>query len=452
MEEVTSVNDRVLLVDSYSDDSRRLHESLKQAGISCPVYTLEEDGFLPEGVMSAYGYFLGDYSKKEGGNHRPRYFNEIEAPEFWEISGSASGGSIHNLNQERAKIFYAEPKHNRFVRVVDWYDDKGVVSYSDHYNQYGFLYARTIFNAKGQKVNKTYFSTDGRVAVEENFVTKTMILTEGNKITMFSNKMKFYLYFAEKAGLQYKKVYYNTLSTPFFISQALSAEQKGDVLFWQEPERGDIPGNMTSILNRTSPRTRMIYVQNRAAYEKMLALGADPSVVKQLGYIYPFVRENGFKKEALICTNSDQVEHLKELAEALPDVKFHVAALTEMSSKLMSFGTYTNISLYPNVKMKVLDMLFETCDIYLDINQGSEIVSAVYKAFLQNQMIFAFKETLHQMAYVEKSQIYPVADYEKLIMDLRVTLADQELWKAKLQAQRGYALSEDAKAYKEALK
>lgn len=39
---------------------------------------------------------------------------------------------------------------------------------------------------------------------------------------------------------------------------------------------------------------------------------------------------------------------------------FHVAAITEMSSKLMSAGQYDNVSLYPNVKMSVLDSLLRS--------------------------------------------------------------------------------------------
>lgn len=34
------------------------------------------------------------------------------------------------------------------MKIVDWYDDTHVVRVSDHYNKYGFLYARTIFNKK----------------------------------------------------------------------------------------------------------------------------------------------------------------------------------------------------------------------------------------------------------------------------------------------------------------
>lgn len=34
------------------------------------------------------------------------------------------------------------------MKIVDWYDDTHVARVSDHYNKYGFMYAKTIFNKK----------------------------------------------------------------------------------------------------------------------------------------------------------------------------------------------------------------------------------------------------------------------------------------------------------------
>ena len=81
-------------------------------------------------------------------------WRSIKVPEYWEISANNTSGKVHNMDRERARIFYAEPFHKRLVRVVDWMDEKGVVRYSDHYNKYGALYARTIFNNKGKNHRK----------------------------------------------------------------------------------------------------------------------------------------------------------------------------------------------------------------------------------------------------------------------------------------------------------
>ena len=439
----------VLLFDNYLADSQSLHTSFKMAGKHYPVAVIEDDGFLPDDVISVYGFFLGDF--KASGKHpgKPRYFNQIPVPEYWEISANNSGGKIHNLSHERGRIFYAAPAHKRLVKVVDWLDEKGVVRSSDHYNKYGALYARTIFNAKGQKVNKTYFSAEGKEVILENYVTKDIILNEGDAVKIFRSVTDFVCYFMQKSGFDKKRIFFNTLSTPFFVSQRMPADKRGDVLFWQEPERGDIPGNMRIILENRATRATKVMAQRKAAYKRLLELGAPGSVVQNLGYIYPFKKENLHRPQVLICTNSDRIAKCREIVEALPQMHFHIVAITEMSSKLMSMESYTNVTLYPGVKMAIADELFRKCDFYLDINHEGEILSAVQKAFLHNHLILAFQETAHNLNYVAPEHIYQMNDVSSMISLLNALLADADLVKHHMELQHNAAMLEKKEAYLE---
>ncbi|MBO5176972.1 MAG: accessory Sec system glycosylation chaperone GtfB [Lachnospiraceae bacterium] len=437
----------VLLLDNYGEDSKKLHTSFLQAGKKYPVFVIEEDGFLPEGVTSVFGYFLGAFATSEKVPGKPRYFNQITVPEYWEISANNNSGKVHELNKERARIFYAEPKHKRLVKVVDWYDDRGVVRSSDHYNRYGALYARTIFNSKGQRVNKSYFNAEGKEILTENYVTRDIILNDGDVVRIFKNKHEFTTFVLQKAGYAGHRIFFNTLSTSFFVSERLPENGNGDVLFWQEPISDEIPGNMRLILNGTSNRAAKIMVQSEEAYRKLLALGAPAEKLRRLGYIYPFVKENLGKKEVLICTNSDRIAEVEKIVEALPELHFSIAAITEMSSKLMSMEKYSNVSLYPGVKMKVLDELFMKADFYLDINHESEIVSAVEKAFLHNQLIFAFKETLHNAFYVATEHIYTVDRVNELVLDIKAVMGSTALLKEYLERQKKAAMQESAETY-----
>ena len=45
----------VLLLDDYSSDSQKLHQSFRLAGYEYPAAVIEDDGFLPEDVISVYG-------------------------------------------------------------------------------------------------------------------------------------------------------------------------------------------------------------------------------------------------------------------------------------------------------------------------------------------------------------------------------------------------------------
>ena len=66
-EDKNMIDDAILLMDNYGPDSQALHTSLKLAGFDCPAVVLEDDGFLPEDVMSVYGFFLGDFKAAMGG-------------------------------------------------------------------------------------------------------------------------------------------------------------------------------------------------------------------------------------------------------------------------------------------------------------------------------------------------------------------------------------------------
>lgn len=447
MEKHTELNNALLLFDIYSEASQSLHTSLKSAGYDGPAVVIEDDGFLPDDVISVYGYFLGDFKAVLGEDAAPKYFNEIKVPDYWEISGTNNNGKVQDLYKERGRIFYAEPKHKRFVKIVDWYDERGIVRSSDHYNRYGAIYGRTIFNANGQRVNRSYFSADGKEVIVENFVTGDIILNEGDTVRVFHNKTDFVLHFFVRAGFKQSRLFFNSLSTPFFVSNRLRSQVKRDVLFWQEPTGEEIPGNMQMIFNGEASRTATVVVQNRASYDKLISLGAKKDMVKKLGFIYPFEKENGYQPEALICTNSDHIEHMEELIKALPQLHFHIAALTEMSSKLTGMGSYDNVSLYPGVKPGVLDGLFYKCDYYFDINHESEIVSAVRRAFLHNHLIFAFKETVHNEDYIAKEHIYPSADVQQMISDVEAIMGDVKILRKYLQRQKKAAMSETVKGY-----
>lgn len=447
-EDKNMIDDAILLMDNYGPDSQALHTSLKLAGFDCPAVVIEDDGFLPEDVMSVYGFFLGDFKAAMGGKARPKYFNEIPVPEYWEISGTNSGGKVQDLYRERGKIFYAEPKHRRLVKVVDWYDERGVVRSSDHYNRYGALWGRTTFNAKGQKVNRTCFGADGREIIVENFVTGDIILNEEEEVRIFRNKTEFALHFLVRAHFKQSRIFFNSLSTSFFISNRLNSQMKRDILFWQESVRDEIPGNMQIIFRGEASRTATVVVQRKDAYDRLIALGAPGDMVHKLGFLYPFARENAHRPEALICTNSDRIEHCEELVKALPQMHFHIAALTEMSSKLTGMDRYDNVSLYPGVRTAVLDELFETCDYYFDINHESEIVSAVRRAFLHNHLILAFRETLHNGEFTAAEHIYPAVEWERMKADVEAALGDGKALKKMLQKQKKAALAESAESYR----
>ena len=444
MERSSGLTDTVLLLDNYGEESGLLHQSFRKAGFTGPVIVIGDDGFFPEDVISVYQYFCGDFRESDKVPGRARYFNQINVPDYWEISGNNSDGRVHDLYRERGRIFYAEPKHKRLVRVVDWMDEKGTVRSSDHYNRYGTLYARTFFNKDGKRFCRAYFDAEGRETILENFVTHDIILNRDGRVYVIKSLVDLVLKILEEMGAMGSRIFYNSLSTPLFVSERMPADRKEDVLFWQEGARNDVPGNMQLILNGRAKRTKSIYVQKKDSYGKLVELGASREVLKPLGFAYAFERENTFQNEALICTNSDRIEKCEELIKALPQMRFHIAALTEMSSKLMSLSQYPNVTLYPGARTAKIMKLFDACDYYFDINYETEIMSAVKQAFLHNQLILGFKKTLHNRAYIAAEHVFD--KHEEMIAFLNKVMGQEDMIKRQIDLQKNAAMSEDVAA------
>lgn len=442
----------LLLLDHSGKESDMLLGSLKAAGFDGPVIVCDDDGFLSEGVVSACRFFCGEYRDRPGIPGKPRYFNQINVPDYWEISGNNSNGTVKDLYRERGKIHYSGSGNKRLVKAVDWKDEKGIIRSTDYYDAFGALYSRMIYNKDGKRIIKTWFDADGCEILTENCITRDIVLNRAGKTVFFRNRTQLILKLIEELKMKDARIFYNSLSTPFFVSESLPAtEEKGDVLFWQEGPRNDIPGNMLGILNGSSPRTGRIFVQKKESYKRFAELGTPTEIVRPLGFVYRYGENNKHGNQVLICTNSDNIEKLKELVEGLPNMYFHVAAITEMSQKLLNFGKYDNVSLYPGADMPLFHELFEKCDYYIDANHGGEIVSAVESAFLHNQLILAFKETMHNGDFVAQEHVFMADDYLAMI-ELIKKLADNaaELDRH-LGIQRAASMAERPEDYKEKL-
>lgn len=399
------------IFDKYDDDTKDLHNSLKLAGFDYPTVVLDDNGHLEDGVMSPYQFFMGE----EDNLLKPRYFNQIDKPDLWEIESLNSQGSVFEYNIEKASIFYVEPKEKRLVRTVEWKDTNGKVRSVEYYNKYGRKYAHTVYDVNQISTFTTYYHVNGREAIVENHLTGSIVLTEedGNKI--FSSKIEFLHYFLKKAKLDTSKFLYNRLSLPFLMTYYYN-EPGRDYLVWQENINNEIPGNMLAALSNQNRHVEVM-VTEKENYEKIMNIIDDQykNRIHLLGKIYNPLREIKYNNKILIATNSDQIEKLEELVSELSDFEFNIVALTEMSDKLTNFGLYANVRLYPNVRGNKLTELWNECSFYFDINHHGEILNAVRTAFDNNMVILGFESTLHNKKYVIDNCIYNENDYDKII-------------------------------------
>lgn len=435
------------LFDNYSQETRDLHLSLKKAGYDIPTIVIDANGFLPEGVISPYTYFLNNQKDTVRGC----FFNEVPVPDFWEIHGDGSSATIHNYEKEQGRIQYHTDSNNRIVEFVEWLDDQGRLYQIDRYDKFGNLFAKTTVNTEGQHLITTYLDANNKEVIVENLSTGDIILSlENEPLLIFHGKVDFIKFFITYVGLDQSHIFYNTLSYSFLVSHYSNEVSGSDILFWQEPIANEIPGNMSLILNSDSHRTKKIVIPNHETYQRALELVDEDKKHRfaSLGYIYDFKRENNGHKDAFIFTNSDQIEGLAVLAEKLPEMKIRVAARTEMSPALMSMVKYPNIMLYQNIDQERIDEVFAECDILLDINYYSEVMNATRQAFENNMLILSFSQLLHNSRYVAKDAIFDKNDVDGMISKIQTILADKAALNHYLEQQRQQADALSVEAFR----
>lgn len=410
----------IQLFDVYNQESQDLHYSLTAAGLSDLTVVIEPDGFLPDGVVSPFTYYLG-YDRG-----KPLYFNQVPVPDFWEIAGNNQFGTINDLNQERAMIHFADGLQARLVKKVEWKTPAGRIFQVDHYNRFGACFAKTTFDASGQAIMTSYRNVDQKEVILENHVTGDILLTlEGQGLRHFSGRVAFIIDFLQGLKVNLDHLLFNTLSTSFLTSFHFPDKSGQDILVWQEPLHDDIPGNMQLILENDQLRAKTIIIPDYATYERALQLTDEKFHHKfsHLGYHYHFKRDNFVRPDALIVTNSDQLEQVEKIVESLPNVTFRIAAVTEMSSKLLDMLRYPNVVLYQNASPQKIQDLYQLSDIYLDINYGNELLQAVRQAFEHNQLVLAFEETAHNRRYTAPNHIFAKEAVDDMIHTIELAIS-----------------------------
>ena len=410
----------IQLFDVYNQESQDLHYSLTAAGLSDLAVVIEPDGFLPDGVVSPFTYYLGYDSGK------PLYFNQVPVPDFWEIAGNNQFGTINDLNQERAVIHFADSLQARLVKKVEWKTPAGRIFQVDHYNRFGACFAKTTFDASGQAIMTSYRNVDQKEVILENHVTGDILLTlEGQGLRHFSGRVAFIIDFLQGLEVNLDHILFNSLSTSFLTSFHFPDKSGQDILVWQESLQDHIPGNMQLILENDHLRVKTIIISDYATYERALQLTDEKFHHKfsHLGYHYHFKRDNFVRPDALIVTNSDQLEQVEKLVESLPRVTFRIAAVTEMSSKLLDMLRYPNVVLYQNASPQKIQNLYQLSDIYLDINYGNELLQAVRQAFEHNQLILSFEETAHNRRYTAPNHIFAKEAVDDMIQTIELALS-----------------------------
>ncbi|EGQ2729099.1 accessory Sec system glycosylation chaperone GtfB [Staphylococcus pseudintermedius] len=441
----------VNLFEYFNSDTRELYETLRISGHHDETIVLVDDGFLPEGIRSPYQFFA-NYQVPD--KQRARYFNEVPVPRYWEIEGNNDEAWVKDMSDRRAMIYFHPSEKRRLVSHVEWLNRKGQLQYVDHYNQHGFRYAQTVYDLTGNMIFRSYLDQQGNEVIYENFVASSVILTWKGEQYHFSDSIDFYTFFLKAIDVNLENIVINSLSTPFLILYQLDIPGN-DILFWQETSYGEIPGNMRVILEKDTPRHCRILIPEREEYENIYAQLTDEErqFIAHSGYLYNYQSENNYTMNILTMTNSDQIENLEAIVQSCPFAQFHIGAVTEMSSKLTAFERYANVHLYQAIELDTVETVYRKCDVYLDINNGGEIINAVKKAFDFNMLILGYSDIAHNRRFTAPENLFEKEkDASALIQALKDINLKKRYFKLRLQYQQDHANETTIEAFNQIFK
>ncbi|MCE4957556.1 accessory Sec system glycosylation chaperone GtfB [Macrococcoides caseolyticum] len=406
------------LFQQFDEDSIAIYQSQKRAQLNIPTIVIHDDGFLPEDIMTPYRFFANNNPKPIRG----RYFNALEVPEYYEISGDNQQARVSHLSDTVARIYYRLNFKRRIIERVEWLDKAQQVVLTEHYNQYGDKFKEINFNESGEVIFERYFNDRNQEVIYINHKTQSITLQYNGQVRSFASMASFLSTYFLLADIDTTSFVINRLSLPLFT--VLKQGKGKDILFWQES--GDaVPDNMRHILEDVTHRQFKIIVPHRRAYEQLIKLLPDyTQKIKLSGYLYQYMRKWVNTKEVVTLTNSDHIDYLDEIVSACPDYTFHIMAVTEMSSKLKAYMKYKNVKLYPNASLSQMRDIYARSSIYLDINNGNEIMNAVRSAFDYQQVILGFNEVAHNEIFTNPTMLFDKKDYLFLIEKLQTLQQD----------------------------
>ncbi len=377
----------IVVFNKYTDNTRKIQETMQCMNLNIKFVVLRDDGFLPAGVLSPYTYFVYEQNQ-EILEEKELYYNFLEVPEFWEIRSVGMRGAIYDMGCKKADIYFAESSEKKSVQRVEWCMENGWVYKIDYYNKYAMKFASEFFDMDRNIESKVFYSVRNQEVIVEQPQNDTITLLACGKMkAFFTSYAEFVEYYLEEVGQDEKRI-----------------------LFIQDKEELSLLKLNPDVKNKWE----YILFPNNELLDEYSRMG------EKNGYCFYVIPKeypiNDAKGEALILTSSDQLEGIEYLIHELSEVTFHIAASTQVSDKLYKLGEQVNVKIYPQISMQDLNILWNKCDFYLDINYYWETFNAIDAAHQRNLLIMGFENTLHRRELVAKECIFPKGNAEKLAL------------------------------------
>lgn len=429
----------IIFSKKYTEDIEKLRVTMDCLRADARIIVLEDDAFLPKGISSPLEYYISKQNYEEH-VERELFYDSLPVPEYWEIYLEGTSAEVYNLGHKRGTIYFCGRSSRRtdsklgmdnaskvidlpesagnadsmemvkkgVVERVEWYMENGWIYRVDFYNKYGLKYASEFRDVDGNVESRVFYSDKNQEVIIEYPGNDVIALLENGMVKAFFNsRAEFIKYYIAEVAAEENRI--------FFVQDDSMLES-------------------LSIKPDEEQAWEYVLFPNDDLLNKYMDMGGKNGIrFYAIPEHYP---ENKGKGEALILTNSDQIEKLEELTQELPDVTFHIAANTLVSDKLKEIGKQENVNIYPCVSQEVLDKLWDRCDFYLDINHWNEIRDAVNVAHQKNLLIMGFENTLHHKELLVEGCIYQAQEYKKMVLVVKYILKSLELMQKLLLVQQ----------------
>ncbi|MCY3031105.1 MULTISPECIES: glycosyltransferase family 2 protein [Aerococcus] len=133
-----------------------------------------------------------------------------------------------------------------------------------------------------------------------------------------------------------------------------------------------------------------------------------------------------FSYHAFTLTYSADLEHVEDLAQALPDLCIHIAAYTSVAPNLIDLAErLENIFIHPLAHNDLIEDLLNQADFYLDINYYDEVDDIVSRAIQKGLPVLAFESTAHRPDLVDEEQIFATDEVNAMVAKIKSLLKEK---------------------------
>lgn len=373
-----------IIASEQTRELDRLRKLLDKLGQPYRVFVTNLETDIAEQTESLATFFTQKDLASKVGN--PLFFNDLEVPELWECWTLGITTYLFDGEERRANVVLRGDILSRTVDRVEWFGQGEEIASIDFYNRYGWRSKQSLLTETGQSYLDIYLNPQ-QEEVLLHYISQGIFLYQ-------PPKGRDHLY-ANKEELQ-KAVLKQVLPEDEAI--LLMDKTLLDVVKEIPKERLAYCAREAHDLDEIKEQVgQILLVEDGILSEKKDGITALSGLVD--------VDQEKFQPEALVMTASQEVEGLADLVHNFPQVTFHIAALTAMGPKLTDLAARPNVRLYPGISLGNYEDLLSSCSIYLDCNQGEEVMNSSIRALESGQILLGLQSTVHQEAYKELSTI-----------------------------------------------